>query len=101
MTEIEERQYFLENPQHYSLIRDSELIEFLKNLASQAMTKDEVFFTYKKNAERIFQASIEMGFIEKIMVAGKQRYFLTQKAKLFLQECERLKGEFGMFKQEG
>jgi len=98
MTDIEARQYFLENPQHYPLMKDAELIAFMKNLAGQAMTKDEIFFAYGKNAERIFQACLEMEFMEKIMVAGKQRYFLTQKAKAFLQECESLKQDFEMFK---
>jgi len=97
---IEEKeitQYFLEHPDQYFIVKDEELIKFLKNLLGQAMSEDEINFLYKKNAKHLMKTSLDLQFIEKIMVAGKPRYFVTQDGKLFLQEFEKLKKSFEIF----
>ncbi|MDO8646889.1 MAG: hypothetical protein Q7R70_00545 [Candidatus Diapherotrites archaeon] len=98
MEDNEVSQYFLEHPDQYSAVQDDEVIRFLKSLQTQALTEDEIFFLYKKNAKRIFQKCLDLNFIEKVMVAGKQRFFVTAEGKIFLQEWEKLRKSFEMFR---
>ncbi|HIH21756.1 MAG: hypothetical protein J4478_04695 [Candidatus Diapherotrites archaeon] len=97
MEEQEITTYFLEHPDQYAFVKDEELVRFLQNLSRQALTEDEINFLYKKRTKEIMQACFDLHFIEKIMVAGVARYFVTQEAKLFLEEREKLKKSFGIF----
>ena len=95
--ESEITQYFMEHPDQYAVIKDDKLIEFLERLLQQALSEDEINFLYKQNAKKIMKNALDLQFIEKIMVAGKARYFVTQTAKIFLQERAKLRKSYGIF----
>lgn len=97
MSEEELTQYFIEHPDQYAVIRDDKLIDFLERLLQQALSEDEINFLYKTTAKKLMKNALDLQFIEKIMVAGSARYFVTQTAKIFLQEREKLKKSYGIF----